>query len=218
MKSLMPVSSSLRENYSISMCKFVHSTALAKIVSEPHTLKLSKQQIAHFNSWKRASKESATSDSLLPAGLPSWSKHRVSNRADLVQDLAPDCSVVASLCAIQAREERGYPSLLSNVIYPWDKATNCPAISPSGKYIFCFNFNGSFRKVVIDDYLPTSKSNRKLHVVDRNNPNVLWPALLEKAYLKVRGGYEYPGSNSNTDLWVITGWIPEQVFLHRYIT
>ena len=90
-----------------------------------------------------------------------------------------------------------------------------PCISPSGKYIFSFYFNGSFRKVVIDDRLPSSKTARLLHVVDRNHSNLVWPALVEKAYLKVRGGYDFPGSNSGTDLWVLTGWIPEQVFLHH---
>lgn len=68
---------------------------------------------------------------------------------------------------------------------------------------------------MIDDRLPSSKTTRSLHVIDRNNSNFLWPALVEKAYLKVRGGYDFPGSNSGTDLWVLTGWIPEQVFLHH---
>ena len=66
----------------------------------------------------------------------------------------------------------------------------------------------------IDDNLPASKTARVLHVVDRRHPGLLWPALIEKAYLKVRGGYDFPGSNSGTDLAVLTGWIPQQIFLH----
>jgi calpain-7 len=100
-------------------------------------------------------------------------------------------------------------------MYPRERGSDEPSLSPSGKYIFCFYFNGAFRKVVIDDRLPASNTQRSLHVIDRNNSNFLWPALVEKAYLKVRGGYDFPGSNSGTDLWVLTGWIPEQVFLHN---
>lgn len=101
------------------------------------------------------------------------------------------------------------------MIYPYDKVNARPRVSRNGKYIFRLHFNGCYRRVTIDDRLPASSSSRSLHVVDRRNPKLLWPALVEKAYLKVRGGYDFPGSNSGTDLWVLTGWIPEQIFLQR---
>lgn len=134
-------------------------------------------------------------------------------KIDLVQDAATDCSVVASLCALVARAERGHPKLLRSVFHPYNTDADRPLLSKNGKYIIRLNFNGCYRKVVIDDRLPTSSTNRVIHVVDRHNPGLLWPSLVEKAYLKVRGGYDFPGSNSGTDLWVLTGWIPEQVFL-----
>ncbi|KAE8148009.1 calpain-like protease palB/RIM13 [Aspergillus avenaceus] len=163
-----------------------------------------------FDGWKRPSE-------LFPKGvdnaggvaLPLMS---VTGNTDLVQDMLTDCSVVASLCATTSRTERGQHESFLPAMYPCQKS---PEPSPSGKYIFRFYFNGCFRKVVIDDRLPSSKTHRSLYVVDRNNPSFLWPALVEKAYLKLRGGYDFPGSNSCTDLWVLTGWIPEQVFLHN---
>ena len=90
-------------------------------------------------------------------------------------------------------------------------------MSPNGMYVLRFHFNGCYRKVVIDDRLPISRTSRTLHVVDRSTPGLLWPALIEKAYLKVRGGYDFPGSNSGTDLWVLTGWIPEHIFLQGWV-
>jgi hypothetical protein len=108
------------------------------------------------------------------------------------------------------------PKILSKIMHPFDHARGQPKLSPSGKYIFRLNFNGCARRVTIDDRLPASGTDRALFVTNRHNPRLIWPALLEKAYLKVRGGYDFPGSNSGTDLWVLTGWIPEQLFLQRY--
>jgi len=102
---------------------------------------------------------------------------------------------------------------MSYIMYPCEEDTGHASLSPNGKHIVKLNFNGCLRKVVIDDRLPVTKTSRTLYAIDRNNPALLWPALIEKAYLKVRGGYDFPGSNSGTDLWVLTGWIPEQIYL-----
>lgn len=176
---------------------------------------LSHQQREVFAGWKRPHELVPKPDGGSDSATSSF-KTTGSGNHDLVQDVLTDCSVVASLCATTARAERGQGKLqLLPVSYPHDEEAAKPRPSPSGKYVFSFYFNGCFRKVVIDNRLPSSMTPRSLHVIDRNNPHFLWPALVEKAYLKVRGGYDFPGSNSGTDLWVLTGWIPEQVFLHH---
>jgi len=73
-------------------------------------------------------------------------------------------------------------------------------------------YNGVARKVIVDDLLPCDKKGR-LMCTYSTNPCEFWPSIIEKAYMKLMGGYNFPGSNSSIDLYTLTGWIPEQVFL-----
>ncbi|CAN9091734.1 unnamed protein product [Alternaria alternata] len=183
--------------------------------TDTRDLSLSPYQQQFFLGWLRA-KDAVPPPSQFLNGRAGIGPLMSSTRPlDLVQDAASDCSVVTSLCAGIARSERGHDEMLTNKIYPYDKHLGKPVVSSNGKYIVRLNFNGCWRKVVIDDRLPVSSTHRLLHVIDRRNPALLWPALLEKAYLKVRGGYDFPGSSSCSDLWAMTGWIPEQVFLQE---
>lgn len=74
--------------------------------------RLSETQLALFDGWRRP-------DELLPPPSrhePTTNSVKSSptddnEKADLVQDVTSDCSVVASLCACVARAERGHPSV-----------------------------------------------------------------------------------------------------------
>jgi calpain-7 len=81
-----------------------------------------------------------------------------------------------------------------------------------GRYELKVLVNGDIRRIVIDDRLPFDSDN-KLVGISTGAKNQLWPSFVEKAYMKLMGGYDFPGSNSAVDLHVLTGWIPEHIDL-----
>lgn len=129
------------------------------------------------------------------------------------QQYVTDCSFIASLCICAAFERRFKKRLVTSIIYPRSK-TGAPMLSPDGKYMVKLWLNGVARSVVIDDYLPIDEYGNLL-CSHTSSPSAsyleLWVCIIEKAYMKLCGGYDFPGSNSGVDLFSLTGWIPERV-------
>ncbi|QRV98316.1 calpain family cysteine protease [Ceratobasidium sp. AG-Ba] len=133
------------------------------------------------------------------------------NPDEIVQDVVSDCSVIAALGVCEEHRQRFGSCLVLRAIYPQDE-NGIPYRDAQGKYRVRVMFNGAWRMVLIDELLPTALDGRLICATTVRRAQ-LWPALLEKAYMKLMGGYDFPGSNSSIDLHTLTGWIPEHVYL-----
>ncbi|KAL3777474.1 hypothetical protein ACHAW5_007448 [Stephanodiscus triporus] len=101
-----------------------------------------------------------------------------------------------------------------SLIHPQDP-NGMPTYNRNGVYMVKLWFNGVERRVLVDDLLPVDDKGELLCSHTKNNDGCLelWVPILEKAYMKLCGGYDFPGSNSGVDLFCLTGWIPESIIL-----
>ncbi|OSC96512.1 cysteine proteinase [Trametes coccinea BRFM310] len=121
---------------------------------------------------------------------------------DIVQCIVSDCSVCAAISVCVDHHRRFGSKIMVESLYPQDD-TGRPCRSESGEYQLRVLYNGSYRRVSLDDQLPTHPAGTLLCMSTRGAAE-LWPSLIEKAYMKLAGGYDFTGS-------ALTGWIPEHI-------
>ncbi|ODQ80674.1 hypothetical protein BABINDRAFT_126037 [Babjeviella inositovora NRRL Y-12698] len=172
--------------------QFPPSTAanffVASVQSTEDPLRLAPLQENQLDGWKSTSEMFPDQDWVTERGIE-----------DIAQDALSDCSVVASLISIINNDG----NLAKSCITPHRR---------SPKYCVALFANGCRRQTVIDDRLPVLKDGSYIYTRSLTNPLIVWPALVEKAYLKLRGyGYDFIGSNSAFDTYSLIGWVPELV-------
>ncbi|KAF5355191.1 hypothetical protein D9756_005675 [Leucocoprinus leucothites] len=147
---------------------------------------------------------------------------------EILQHIVTDCSVCASISVCLEHARRFGSELARSALHTAsglavsleDKTialslTQDTRDEESGRYNVKMFVNGAWRRIGIDDALPYNSSDGSLMCMtiysQDDKPTVYWPSLIEKSYMKLMGGYDFPGSNSSIDLHAITGWIPDQI-------
>ncbi|PVG04007.1 cysteine proteinase [Serendipita vermifera] len=127
--------------------------------------------------------------------------------SEITQSIIPNCSVVSSIIVCWNHHLRHDSKLLLSQLYP-QESNQFPVPSMDHRYTFKMLANGSYKRVSIDDRIPMHES--KYMCITSNPSPSIWPVLVEKAYMKVNGGYDFAGSDSGVDLRALVGWIPDQ--------
>ena len=155
-------------------------------------LPLSDKQKAKFHKWAR------------PSEIVTMGKSKSGRKITMINTITPytikqycvsDCSFIAGLCISAAFERRFNRRLVSSLIFPQDEKTGMPIFNPSGVYMVKLWLNGVERRVLVDDLLPVDARGKLLcsHTKTANGSLELWVPILEKAYMKLCGGYDFPG-------------------------
>lgn len=158
-------------------------------------LALSSKQERHFHRWARPG-EIAQMRRNLGRDQKTPVMTRSINPYSIRQQYVTDCSFISSLIITAAFEKKFRKRLITSIIYPQDE-NGSPIINPEGQYMVKLWLNGVARQVVVDDRLPIDRHTNLLcsHTTGSHDCLEIWVSIIEKAYMKLCGGYDFPGSN-----------------------
>ncbi|KAG7854215.1 hypothetical protein KL939_004963 [Ogataea angusta] len=116
---------------------------------------------------------------------------------DLYQESLANCSFVSSL--------------ITAASHGFDLLSLVHTDINTSRFAVTLRFNGCKRVVWTDSSLPGDQSR---YVKSSSNSELLWPAIVEKAYLQIHNAShlsDFRGSNIGIDTFILTGYVPEYV-------
>mmetsp|Transcript_112711 Transcript_112711/g.283423 ORF Transcript_112711/g.283423 Transcript_112711/m.283423 type:complete len:956 (-) Transcript_112711:89-2956(-) len=188
------------------------------VFTDPHGfLELSERQREALHAWRRMPEIIRASEGKLE---PMVLQSKPSSRT-ICQGLVGDCSLISALSALAEYENKFREPVLSGIIHPKSSSSSSngcilgselgPAYNEYGQYGCRLFLNGTTRKVVVDDTVPVRRDG-KLLCAHSACPQELWVTLLEKSLVKIMGSsFDMQGSNPGTDVFHLTGWVPETI-------
>jgi len=147
-------------------------------------------------SWKRASEIFTTKFAIFEGSI---------NSEDVMQGYLSNCYFLCCLTSL----------------------TNCPQaiiqnfrhlkVQDNGYYEICLKIDGVWQIVIVDDYFPMAKETEFVGV--KPSGNEIWVMLLEKAWAKVNGGYNYINFGIAKDGYIaLTNFYPDFFYCSTHIS
>lgn len=144
--------------------------------------------------------------SFVPACLGNFTPARPGG---VCQGAASDCTLVAAIEAAAAHDTRWGTGLAHAPLFPQENG----APTDSATYDVRLFVDGEARRITVDNQVPMAGDAILGAHICGGSP---WPSFIEKAYLHVyRSGYEHVGGDASSDVYMLTGWLPEYIAMQE---
>ncbi|OII77076.1 calpain family cysteine protease domain-containing protein [Cryptosporidium andersoni] len=183
---------------------------------------LSEMQKRRIYRWKKIPEKEIENYKLFPT---CWEQY---SSSDIIQGFIGDCSFIVALSSLLEYEKEFKECLISEIIQDINDGLSLKIQEEIFEFCVNYNqhvnfkmysckllFNGLWRDVFIDNWIPIDKQGNPLLSYFRDK-SYIGISLLEKAYLKIMGNqYGTVGSNPAVDIFYLTGWIPEMIVITK---
>ncbi|KAJ3855102.1 hypothetical protein EV368DRAFT_35427, partial [Lentinula lateritia] len=129
---------------------------------------------------------------------------------DISQNIVTDCSVCASISCCIEHDERFGSNVSIKIVAGLDLRLDLSFLDFIVEFLAGIDAQLPYHPTLGVPLCLACKSS-DIGQLEARKLIISWPSILEKGYMALMGGYDFPGSNTTIDLHALTGWIPEYI-------